>query len=202
MSLLRPGVMKQHKNSKPHQALKNAIVCYQDPNQLIRASALRVLSSIRVPMIVPIMQLAVKEGVNDMSPYVRKTAAHAIPKLYRYAQIQACKNKELMDIGSISPLATWVALLKLLMWRRQLKQAANKEIGPCAQFIFSCLFSWDVLSATCSVDLMLILKRASLLSTRVFSHFLGHCMHSSLFYVLVFSFSFCLLSNYLLVYFL
>ena len=63
--------------------LQESVVFLQDPNQLIRASALRVLSSIRVPMIVPIMQLAVKEGVNDMSPYVRKTAAHAIPKLYR-----------------------------------------------------------------------------------------------------------------------
>ena len=57
--------------------------CFQDPNQLIRASALRVLSSIRVSMIVPIMMLAIKEAVMDMSPYVRKTAAHAIPKLYR-----------------------------------------------------------------------------------------------------------------------
>ncbi|XP_078374123.1 AP-3 complex subunit beta-2-like isoform X2 [Oculina patagonica] len=54
----------------------------KDPNQLIRGSALRVLSSIRVPVIAPIMMLAIKEGVNDMSPYVRKTAAHAIPKLY------------------------------------------------------------------------------------------------------------------------
>ncbi|KAG8197187.1 hypothetical protein JTE90_011345 [Oedothorax gibbosus] len=54
----------------------------KDPNQLIRASALRVLSSIRVPVIVPIMMLAIRDAVNDMSPYVRKTAAHAIPKLY------------------------------------------------------------------------------------------------------------------------
>lgn len=54
----------------------------KDPNQLIRASALRVLSSIRVLMISPIMMLAIKEAVMDMSPYVRKTAAHAIPKLY------------------------------------------------------------------------------------------------------------------------
>uniref|UniRef100_A0A8C9FMG4 AP-3 complex subunit beta n=1 Tax=Pavo cristatus TaxID=9049 RepID=A0A8C9FMG4_PAVCR len=54
----------------------------KDPNQLIRASALRVLSSIRVPIIVPIMMLAIKEAASDMSPYVRKTAAHAIPKLY------------------------------------------------------------------------------------------------------------------------
>ncbi|VDL78095.1 unnamed protein product [Nippostrongylus brasiliensis] len=51
----------------------------KDPNQLIRASALRVLSSIRVGMIVPIMLLAIKDSVRDMSPYV---AAHAIPKLY------------------------------------------------------------------------------------------------------------------------
>uniref|UniRef100_A0A8C7S343 AP-3 complex subunit beta n=1 Tax=Oncorhynchus mykiss TaxID=8022 RepID=A0A8C7S343_ONCMY len=54
----------------------------EDPNQLIRASALRVLSSIRVTIIVPIMMLAIKEAASDMSPYVRKTAAHAIPKLY------------------------------------------------------------------------------------------------------------------------
>lgn len=33
-------------------------------------------------MIAPIMMLAIKESVRDMSPYVRKVAAHAIPKLY------------------------------------------------------------------------------------------------------------------------
>lgn len=54
----------------------------KDPNQLIRASALRVLSSIRVQMIVPIMLLAIRESAVDMSPFVRKTAAHAIPKLF------------------------------------------------------------------------------------------------------------------------
>eukprot|EP00062_Callorhinchus_milii_P007698 gi/632949616/ref/XP_007890264.1/ PREDICTED: AP-3 complex subunit beta-1 isoform X1 [Callorhinchus milii] len=54
----------------------------KDPNQLIRASALRVLSSIRVPIIVPIMMLSIKEAASDLSPYVRKTAAHAIQKLY------------------------------------------------------------------------------------------------------------------------
>ncbi|KAK5639081.1 hypothetical protein RI129_011573 [Pyrocoelia pectoralis] len=54
----------------------------KEPNQLIRAGALRVLSSIRVSMIVPIVMLAIKDAAADMSPYVRKTAAHAIPKLY------------------------------------------------------------------------------------------------------------------------
>ena len=54
----------------------------KDPNQLIRASALRVLSSIRVPVIVPIVMLSIRDSAVDMSPFVRKTAAHAIPKLY------------------------------------------------------------------------------------------------------------------------
>ncbi|XP_071846020.1 AP-3 complex subunit beta-2-like isoform X2 [Apostichopus japonicus] len=67
----------------------------KDPNQLIRASALRVLSSIRVPMIVPIMMLAIKESVNDMSPYVRKTAAHAIPKLY---SLEPEQKEELVEV--------------------------------------------------------------------------------------------------------
>eukprot|EP00794_Sanderia_malayensis_P009814 gene9814-10821_t len=54
----------------------------KDPNQLIRASALRVLSSIRVPVVCPIMMICLKEASMDMSPYVRKTAANAITKLY------------------------------------------------------------------------------------------------------------------------
>ncbi|XP_050314000.1 AP-3 complex subunit beta-2 [Anthonomus grandis grandis] len=54
----------------------------KEPNQLIRAGALRVLSSIRVKMISPIVMLAIRDASSDMSPYVRKTAAHAIPKLF------------------------------------------------------------------------------------------------------------------------
>lgn len=35
-------------------------------------------------MITPIVMLAIRDASADMSPYVRKTAAHAIPKIYRY----------------------------------------------------------------------------------------------------------------------
>lgn len=38
-------------------------------------------------MIVPIVMLAIKDSASDMSAYVRKTAAHAIPKLYRFDSI-------------------------------------------------------------------------------------------------------------------
>ena len=53
----------------------------KDPNPLIRGSALRVLASIRVPVIAPLILAAIKESSNDMSPYVRKTAALSVPKL-------------------------------------------------------------------------------------------------------------------------
>ncbi|CAH8866815.1 unnamed protein product [Trichobilharzia szidati] len=54
----------------------------KDPNQLIRASALRVLSSIRIPLILPIVILAIQDASKDLSAYVRKTAAHAVLKVY------------------------------------------------------------------------------------------------------------------------
>lgn len=54
-----------------------------DQNPQVRALALRVMSGIRVPVISQIVSLAIKRGCGDMSPYVRKAAALAIPKCYR-----------------------------------------------------------------------------------------------------------------------
>eukprot|EP00026_Physarum_polycephalum_P001606 Phypoly_transcript_01608.p1 GENE.Phypoly_transcript_01608~~Phypoly_transcript_01608.p1 ORF type:complete len:1062 (+),score=136.00 Phypoly_transcript_01608:71-3256(+) len=54
-----------------------------DQNQLIRASALRVMSSIRVLDIVQLIVLAIEKAMKDSSAYVRKAAAHAITKVYR-----------------------------------------------------------------------------------------------------------------------
>uniref|UniRef100_A0A8C4IEC1 AP-3 complex subunit beta n=1 Tax=Dicentrarchus labrax TaxID=13489 RepID=A0A8C4IEC1_DICLA len=79
------GLIAKGKNSSelfPAVVKNVASKNIEDPNQFIRASALRVLSSIRVPIIVPIMMLAIKEAAADLSPYVRKTSAHAIQKLY------------------------------------------------------------------------------------------------------------------------
>ncbi|KAL5503884.1 APL6 [Sanghuangporus vaninii] len=53
-----------------------------DPNPLIRAMALRVLSGINVPMVGNLVILAVKKCANDPSPYVRKAAALAVIKCY------------------------------------------------------------------------------------------------------------------------
>lgn len=54
-----------------------------DSNPQVRAMALRVISGIRVPVISQIVSLGIKKGAGDMSPYVRRAAALAIPKCYR-----------------------------------------------------------------------------------------------------------------------
>lgn len=51
-------------------------------NQLIRALALRVMTSIRVPDIIQIQLLAIFKCASDSSPYVRRCAATAVPKVY------------------------------------------------------------------------------------------------------------------------
>ena len=54
-----------------------------DPSPLIRSQALRVLSSIRLKVITHILIISIKRCVSDNAPYVRKTAAHAIPKVFK-----------------------------------------------------------------------------------------------------------------------
>eukprot|EP00698_Gefionella_okellyi_P003107 TRINITY_DN12904_c0_g1_i1.p1 TRINITY_DN12904_c0_g1~~TRINITY_DN12904_c0_g1_i1.p1 ORF type:complete len:1021 (-),score=279.54 TRINITY_DN12904_c0_g1_i1:233-2959(-) len=66
-----------------------------DKNQLIRALALRVMASIRVHDIVQLIILAIRKCSTDSSPYVRKAAAHAIPKVY---SLDTGKADELVEI--------------------------------------------------------------------------------------------------------
>lgn len=54
-----------------------------DTNPQVRALALKTMSGIRVPVISQIVSLAIKKGVADMSPLVRKAAALSVPKCYR-----------------------------------------------------------------------------------------------------------------------
>jgi AP-3 complex subunit beta len=55
----------------------------EDPNPLFRAYALRVLSSLRVKILVDLIVLQIKKSAKDSSAYVRKTAAYAITKVFR-----------------------------------------------------------------------------------------------------------------------
>lgn len=76
----------QYAESEPDLALLSINTIQKsltDQNPQIRAMALRVMSGIRVPVISQIVSLGIKRGCGDMSPYVRKAAALAIPKCYR-----------------------------------------------------------------------------------------------------------------------
>ena len=76
----------QYAESEPDLALLSINTIQKsltDQNPQIRALALRVMSGIKVPVISQIVSLAIKRGIADMSPFVRKAAALAIPKCYR-----------------------------------------------------------------------------------------------------------------------
>lgn len=66
-------------------------------NQLIRGLALRVMTSIRVPDVIQIQLLAVRKCATDSSPYVRKCAANALPKIYALDPEQLSNLKQIME---------------------------------------------------------------------------------------------------------
>ncbi|PZC70357.1 hypothetical protein B5X24_HaOG202595 [Helicoverpa armigera] len=126
----------------------------KDPNQLIRASALRVLSSIRVPMIVPIVMLAIRDSASDMSPYVRKTAAHAIPKLYsldpeQKEELVSIIDKLLSDkaplvVGSAAMAFSEDELVKLQLLSLAVKLSVTQpDTLPVCRYVVS-LARYDV----------------------------------------------------------
>lgn len=55
----------------------------KSPNPLVRSSALKVLTSMRLHILSGVFMATVGNSVNDLSPYVRKTVAHSIIKIYR-----------------------------------------------------------------------------------------------------------------------
>ena len=76
-----------------------------DKSQHVRALSLRVLSSIRVPIIVQIVLLAIRKCISDPSPWVRKAAAIAVPKIFRLNAEEKPQLVELVDqlLGDNSP---------------------------------------------------------------------------------------------------
>lgn len=66
-------------------------------NQLIRGLALRVMSSIRVPDVIQIQVLAVRKCAVDSSPYVRKCAAIALPKIFSLDPSQLENLEEILS---------------------------------------------------------------------------------------------------------
>ena len=62
------------------------------PSQRIRANALKAMSSIRIPIAVPLVMLALKAAVKDNSSYVKRAAACAIPKVHSIEPVEQAES--------------------------------------------------------------------------------------------------------------
>ncbi|CAK9781254.1 ARM repeat-containing protein [Cutaneotrichosporon oleaginosum] len=83
-----------------------------DPSPLIRSMSLRVLTSMRLPVIQGIVTLGLKKLVNDRNPWVRKTVAGGLAKVY---EMDASTQPELLPLlqtllASPSPLTLGATL--------------------------------------------------------------------------------------------
>ena len=91
-----------HAESEPDLALLSINTIQKslsDQSPTVRALALKTMSGIRVPVISQIVSLAIKKGIADMSPHVRKAAALAVPKCFR------------LDPGTRNQLIEYLAVL-------------------------------------------------------------------------------------------
>ncbi len=107
-----------------------------DDEQLIRALALRVLSSIRINDILQIQILAVQKCASDTSPYVRKCASNALAKLVprcddmqRQMMLQLLKE-EILDKESSTMVLTssLVAFCELCPNQLELLHSSYRKI--------------------------------------------------------------------------
>jgi vesicle coat complex subunit len=82
-------------------------------NQRTRGNAMKAMSSIRIPVVIPLVTLALKTAVKDTSPYVRKAAACAIPKVfgYRFSSPRTPPGQSLHNVRRLT-----VSLFLRLCW--------------------------------------------------------------------------------------
>ncbi|KAJ9468156.1 AP-3 complex subunit beta [Diplonema papillatum] len=98
-----------HYAEEKHDEALLAIAHFQkdmeNKSQHVRALSLRVLSSIRVPIIVQIVLLAIRKCMSDASPWVRKAAALAVPKIYHLNPDEKPQLLQVIDtlLGDNSP---------------------------------------------------------------------------------------------------
>ncbi|RMZ82264.1 hypothetical protein DV738_g1847, partial [Chaetothyriales sp. CBS 135597] len=64
----------------------------EDPNPLVRALAIRTMGCIRVDKMIDYMEEPLRKTLRDESPYVRKTAAICVAKLYDLAPATCVEN--------------------------------------------------------------------------------------------------------------
>ncbi|KAG0165709.1 AP-3 complex subunit beta-2 [Apophysomyces sp. BC1015] len=133
-----------------------------DKNQIIRAMALRVMSGIRVPVISPIVLLGIKKCTTDSSPYVRKTAAHAIPKCY---SLDATQKDALIEIVvTLLKDRSNITIGSTIMAFNELCPSRFDLIHPCFRKLCGVLADCDEWGQMAILDLLLRYGRTQFLN--------------------------------------
>lgn len=130
----------------------------EDPNPLVRALALRTMSYIHVKEFVEATVPLVKALLKDSDPYVRKTAAYSIAKLYDHDR-QMVEASDLVDrLNSLlrddNPTVVASALASLMdIWERSDSirltidyNNASKMVSilpDCSELVFPDLAPWE-----------------------------------------------------------
>jgi len=95
----------------------------EDPNPLVRALALRTMSYVHVREFVEATVPLVKRLLRDVDPYVRKTAAYCVAKLYDHDKLMV-ERSDLIDrlnqlLRDDNPTVVASALASLMdIWER------------------------------------------------------------------------------------
>lgn len=118
--------------SQPKKAIM-IVNCFQKdaekhPNPLVRALAIRTLGCIRVDAIIPHIEKPLQAALKDADPYVRKTAALTVAKLYDMNSELAVESglidglRTLLDDSNAMVLANAVAALT------EISEAAGEDL--------------------------------------------------------------------------
>ncbi|KAI9253983.1 adaptin N terminal region-domain-containing protein [Phascolomyces articulosus] len=133
-----------------------------DKNQIIRAMALRVMSGIRVPVISPIVLLGIKKCSTDSSAYVRKAAAHAIPKCY---SLDASQKDALIEIiASLLKDRSTITIGSTIMAFNEVCPNRFDLIHPCFRKLCGLLADCDEWGQMAILGVMLRYGRAQFLN--------------------------------------
>lgn len=92
--------LTKYSSQEPEQAImavNTFVQDSQDPNPIVRALAVRTMCRIRLQSVAENMILPLKKVLSDESPYVRKTAAFGVAKLYDTVP-DAVENAGLFDL--------------------------------------------------------------------------------------------------------
>ncbi|KAI9493443.1 adaptin N terminal region-domain-containing protein [Zychaea mexicana] len=133
-----------------------------DKNQIIRAMALRVMSGIRVPVISPIVLLGIKKCSTDSSAYVRKAAAHAIPKCYSLDASQ--KDAIIEIIASLLKDRSTITIGSTIMAFNEVCPNRFDLIHPCFRKLCGLLADCDEWGQMAILGVMLRYGRSQFLN--------------------------------------